>query len=136
MDTINCDALRRVLARHPVRLAVLFGSHVRGEGTESSDIDIAVEFEDSVSKEVYGSVRLGLIADLMSAAKQEAIDVADLDDMRPDVGREALDHGIVLVGDIERAERYREDFERRAAPPEKTRRERFDALLERLEGVS
>ena len=43
------DALVRILQKHDVKKASLFGSIVRGEATKESDIDLLVEFEGKKS---------------------------------------------------------------------------------------
>lgn len=124
--------LREVLSGHPVRLAVVFGSQVRGDTHRTSDVDLAVEFDNTVDASKIGA-RSRLIADVSSALGRNAIDVADIKTVRPAVGRSALEDGIVLLGSSERAGRYRDAFERMERPPEKTRGERFDAVLDRTE---
>lgn len=43
------DAIRDLAARHGARAVRVFGSSVRGEDGEQSDIDLLVEFEDGRS---------------------------------------------------------------------------------------
>ena len=133
---IDCDSLARVLSEHPIRLTILFGSYVRGESIPSSDIDLAVEFERSVSDREYHDTYLALMADLMSTTGQNSVDLTDLRDLRPEIGASALAEGVVLAGPLTRAERHRDGFERAASElPSRTRRERFDKLLSRMEGI-
>ena len=40
--------LNPIFKRHPIKRAALFGSYARGEQTEDSDIDIFLEFDESV----------------------------------------------------------------------------------------
>ncbi|PSP72978.1 hypothetical protein BRC86_10930 [Halobacteriales archaeon QS_3_64_16] len=124
------QVLRHVLSGYPVRLAVVFGSEVRGDAHSTSDIDLAVEFEASL-EDSNTDARLDLIADVASTLGRNAVDIADLGTMRPVVGESALEEGLVLVGSAERAERYREAFERLSEAPDRTRGERFDAVLDR-----
>lgn len=131
LESIDSDALRRVFLEHPVRLAIVFGSHVRGTAHSTSDVDLAIEFDDSVSDQEYAEARLRLIADVSSAFGQNAVDVADLRDMAPSIGQSALEHGVVIVGNPERAEQHLERFTETAASSDRSRRERFDEILER-----
>ena len=133
LTSIEYDVLQRVLSEHPVRFALLFGSQVRGDAHATSDVDLAVEFDDSVSEQEYADARLGLIADLTSALGQNEIDVADLEDMKPAVGKSAFEHGVVIVGSQSQAERYLEQFTQAIPPSNRTRRERFDDLLTQIE---
>ena len=124
--------VREVLADHPVRLGVLFGSRARGTGGTHSDVDVAVEFAPSV-EDRFGA-RLALGVALARALSTDDVDIVDLDDVRPVVGYSALDEGQLLVGDPERIESLRRQFDRereRITPEE--RRERFDDALDRLE---
>ena len=133
LTSIEYDVLQRVLSKHPVRFALVFGSQVRGDAHATSDVDLAVEFDDSVSEQEYADARLGLIADLTSALGQNEIDVADLEDMKPAVGKSAFEHGVVIVGSRDEANRYLEQFTQAIPPSNRTRRERFDDLLTQIE---
>ena len=56
LETIACS----ILDQYPVKRAALFGSVARGESTESSDVDILVEFlPDTRGLEFFG-LRLDL----------------------------------------------------------------------------
>lgn len=124
--------VREVLEDQPVRLGVLFGSQARGTAGTHSDVDVAVEFDESVDDRFRARLTLG--ADLARALGTDDVDVVDLDDMRPAIGYSALDRGRVLVGDPDRAKKLAEAFEReREASTSRERRERFDETLDRLE---
>lgn len=134
--TIDAAAVERVLQDHPVRLGVLFGSTVRGTETADSDVDVAVAFEESLPPADRHRARLDLVVDLMESLGVNDVDVTDLDGVRPAVGASALRTGVVLVGDQDRVDRLREEFESRTT--ERTHEERMralDELIERLEEV-
>jgi len=132
LDEGTLEALREVLRAHPVRLGVLFGSQASGEASDHSDIDIAVEFEPSVEDSFRTRLTLGVA--LTRALGTDDVDVVDLDTVRPAVGYSALVDGRLLVGDTERAEELKTQFDRERDPPTRQeRRERFDDALERLE---
>lgn len=95
LSNSDIDAIRKVLEQHPIRLAVLFGSMVTGETHAHSDIDIAVEFEDSVTST---DEILHLIADLSSALNRNDVDLSAVHDMKPRVGVAAFNNGMLLVG--------------------------------------
>lgn len=134
VDDVDLATVRDVLADHPVGLGVLFGSRVRGTSGDHSDVDVAVEFDPSVSGDDRYRARIALVVDLTRALGTDDVDVVDLDGVRPEVGRSALDHGLVIVGDPNRADRLSTRFERRATRPSRDeRRERFDDVLARLE---
>jgi predicted nucleotidyltransferase len=131
---IDREAVTRVLQAHPVRVGVLFGSHVRGTETAESDVDVAVEFAESLSRTERREARLGLIVDLMETLGVNDVDVTDLDDVRPAVGASALRTGAVLVDEEGRVDRLLDAFE--AETTDRSHEERmrqFDDLLARLE---
>ena len=94
------------LEEAPVSFAVLFGSAGRGEMTEESDLDIAVEFDGLRSSDGgdYNDVYFSLRGDL-SAAVSRSVDLVDVHSMSPAFARAALTGGAVLVG--EEADRER-----------------------------
>jgi predicted nucleotidyltransferase len=129
----DTDRIRTVVDRHPVRLAVLFGSQVTGVADASSDVDFAVEFEASVDDP--GETLLSLLADLSVALDRNDIDLSLVDDLDPRVGRAAFSHGVLLSGSVERANALREEFETAAERSESERslRDRLDETLERVD---
>jgi predicted nucleotidyltransferase len=133
---IDLDAVRKVLKQHSVRLGVLFGSVVTGETHAHSDIDIVVEFEDSVTAR---DEILPLIADLSSALERNDIDLSVVHDMKPRVGVAAFSNGVLLIGSQERMELHRTRFERAVnAIKEKeslSLRERFDRVIEKIDAT-
>lgn len=131
---VNAQALRDALGRHPVRLAVLFGSAATGGTHARSDVDIAVEFEDAV--EDPADAVLPLLADLASALGRNDVDLSLVDDLNPRVGLAAFRDGVLLVGTRERMAVHRERFERAVADLERSEpslRDRFDAVIENVD---
>lgn len=125
-------AVREVLADHPVRLGVLFGSQASGTARAHSDVDVAVEFESSVEDRFRARLALGVA--LTRALGTDDVDVVDLNDVRPAVGYSALDDGQLLVGDPGRVESLARQFDReRERTTGEERRKRFDDALDRLE---
>lgn len=130
--SVDADRVRDVLADHPVRLAVLFGSQVTGVADPGSDVDIAVEFEDDVDP---GDALLAVLTDLSVALDRNDVDLSVVDDLSPRVGRAAFAHGTLVCGPRERAERHRRRFERAVERSESDRslRDRFDETLTRVD---
>jgi len=132
-NSLPLETLRAVLQEHPVQLAILFGSHVRGDVHSGSDIDIAVEF-DTVrpSDPVYNEVFLGLSADLSDALETDDIDLVDLQTTSPELAETIFNHGVLLIGDSEHVADVRSQLtaaEKRTQSP----RERFDAAVARID---
>lgn len=130
---VDPDQLREVLADHPVRVAVLFGSQVTGRVDPRSDVDLVVEFDQTVDERT--DAFLSLLTDLSVALDRNDLDLALVSDIEPRVGRAAFTHGTVLVGSADRIEQLRERFAERANEhrPEETLRERFDETIENLD---
>lgn len=95
------ERLASVCSRHPVTFAMLFGSAARGEESERSDLDLAVEFEERVREDGYGEAYLRLRSDLAAELGRD-VDVIRIDAMSPAFAHVAFDEGIVVVGDGKR----------------------------------
>ncbi len=63
-ERMNIEEIKKrilpIVRKHEVQKASLFGSFVRGEQTEDSDIDILVEFKDRENKTLLDLVGLEL----------------------------------------------------------------------------
>lgn len=133
---VDIDTARDVLASHPVELAVLFGSHARGEQSVESDIDIAIAFDETVEDDRQIPARVDLIVDLSDQLETDAIDITDLDTVRPSVGAHALRTGILLVGDDTLREEYLTGYERHLetdTDSHEHRMKRLQNIVDRLE---
>lgn len=128
---IDVDRLREVFDQHPVQLAVLFGSAARGTSHPTSDVDLAVEFDDAIEDEKQAL--LSLLTDLSIELDRNDVDVAVVSDLKPAVGLAAFSNGVLVIGSPERMETHRERFEREVERLDADRpslRERFDAVIE------
>lgn len=113
----------------PVTAAVLYGSHARGEATPGSDVDLAVQFDESLSSEERTRARLALIERLSTALGTDAVDVVPLSGASDDLKRDIFVDGIRLYGRVDErpvGETARDHDERLAD---------FDDLLAELERV-
>ncbi len=94
LDAILAE-LRRIRPelerRYPVRGLGVFGSYVRGQQTEESDIDVLVELGDGI-----GMLRfVGLQQDLSDALGVN-VDLVDNAALKPDIGRRIRSEVIML----------------------------------------
>lgn len=125
------ETARRVLDRHSVSFALLFGSGARPSTTEADDLDIAVEFEKIRPEDGgYSDDYLRLLSDLDDALPVD-VDVVDVHTMSPEFARVAFDDGVRLVGSDDR----RRELERAIAGDEPSvadARERVAAAANRL----
>ncbi|MDB2242994.1 nucleotidyltransferase domain-containing protein [Halorubrum ezzemoulense] len=128
---MDVAALRRYLATTDVRFAVLFGSRVRGETHDSSDVDVVLRFPEELSPKERFCRRNRIDTDLQGYA-DDFVDVSDIEDLPLPIGRAALREGVRLVGDERELTAYREqidaEYERTAADRERDRREFIDRL--------
>lgn len=134
--SVDVETLREVLESHPVRLAVLFGSEVTGRSHSGSDLDVAVEFDESVT-DVRGAF-LGLHSALSSGLQRNDVDLSVVSDLRPRVGLAAFSDGVLLVGTESRMDAHRSRFERAVAEGAERRatlRERFDAVIDNVDAA-
>lgn len=132
-SSLDLDTLRSVLREHPVRLAILFGSHATGTTHSGSDIDIAVEFDDQrPSDPGYNDTFLGLSADLSDTLGTDAVDLVDLQTLSPSLAESIFDHGVLLVGDHDHAAARRREVTAADAETQSPR-ERLDAALARID---
>jgi len=131
LDDERLSRLRETLARHPVSFAMVFGSAARGDSTERSDLDIAVEFSSlRPDDDGYSEAYLRLRSDLDDAFP-EAVDVVDVHATPPSFARSVFTDGRVVIG----SESRRTELERERAgdPPSlTTARDRVAAAVERL----
>jgi predicted nucleotidyltransferase len=65
--------------RH-VKLAYLYGSAAKGKAGKLSDVDIAVLFDDSLSKKERFKLQLKLIGEIAALLKTDNIDLVDIDE--------------------------------------------------------
>jgi predicted nucleotidyltransferase len=125
---LDVEAIVEIVTDAPVSVAVLYGSYARGEQRPESDIDVAVEFDESLSSTERTRARLALIERLGTALGTDDVDVTPLSKASAELKREILEDGICLYGSVD------EDV------PEETtghdeRLEDFDELLAELERV-
>lgn len=129
----DVDAMQAVLQEHPVRLAILFGSHATDAVHPRSDIDLAVEFETHrPSDSDYNDAFLGLSADLSETLERDAIDLVDLHTVSPALATAIFEHGILLVGEQDHATAVRDrltDAESGQPSP----RDRFDEAIAKID---
>ena len=134
LDTsFNLDACQAVLREHPVRLAILFGSHATKTTHATSDIDLAVEFDEHrPSDPSYNDVFLGLSADLSDALETDDVDLVDLHAVSPPLAAAIFENGILLVGTAERAAELRRQLTVRESD-QQSPRDRLDTALARID---
>lgn len=130
------EVVRQVVEAYPVEFAVLFGSYAKGTETQESDVDIAVAFDGDRSPQERLELRIDLVVELTRALEMDAVDVTDLESVRPEIGISALRTGIVLIGEEGRVERLLDELEREVVTDREThedRMRRLDSILEQLE---
>ncbi|MFC6941195.1 nucleotidyltransferase domain-containing protein [Salinirubellus sp. GCM10025818] len=131
--SLDLDALQAVLWEHPVQLAILFGSHVTDTTHATSDIDLAVEFDEHrPSDPSYNDVFLGLSADLSVALETDDVDLVDLHTVAPPLAAAIFENGVLLVGTEEHATELRRQLTT-SGNDQQSPRDRLDTALERID---
>lgn len=82
----------QVLKRHNVKKAALFGSYVRGEAKEGSDIDILVELDEDVSLLDFAGIKLEL-----EEATGKNVDLVEYETIKPLLRDRILKEQVVLI---------------------------------------
>lgn len=133
IEDLDIDSIVRVLDNHPLTLAVLFGSYVRGEATKSSDIDIAVEFDDSLTSPERTQSRIELIEQLSVTLESDKVDVIPLPSAPSTLINEILLDGILIYGSMESLKSYQRRPQKQMTHTERINR--FEELLGEIEQV-
>lgn len=71
--------IKDYLLTKPITLAYLFGSQVKGQTKESSDVDIAVLFNDNLDQSRKFDLRLDLMHGITKITKNKNVDVVPID---------------------------------------------------------
>lgn len=131
--SLDLDALQAVLREHPVRLAILFGSHATETTHATSDIDLAVEFDEHRPADPsYNDVFLGLSADLSDALETDDVDLVDLHAVSPALAAAIFENGVLLVGEAEHGAELRRQLTA-SESDQQSPRDRLDAALDRID---
>ncbi|OYR80888.1 nucleotidyltransferase domain-containing protein [Halorubrum ezzemoulense] len=122
----DIETVQAVLREHPVRLAILFGSHATDTAHDTSDIDIAVEFDEhKPTDRGYNDVFLGLSADLSDELNTDDIDLVDLYTVTQPLATTIFENGILLVGNSNHAAELRHELTA-SGTDQQTPRERLE----------
>jgi predicted nucleotidyltransferase len=89
-----------------VTVAYLFGSTVRGEANGLSDIDIAVLFDETLTKKETFDLQLELIGELGVLLKTNDIDLVLLNDSPLLLSYNVIRDGIILKSDEQKRVRF------------------------------
>lgn len=127
---LDLNALREILERAPVTRAILFGSYARGTERDSSDVDLAVEFEADLSSRERTRARLQLIERVSTRLGLNDVDVLPLASAPHSLRQEIDEDGVVLIGTDDQKE-----ITERSESKEEPTVEQFDDMLRRLDSV-
>ena len=131
IEGVNSGGMSEYLDQPGVVFAVLFGSHAQGDVREASDVDVALRFPDEMEPNERFRLRNRIDATLQEYSDR-FVDVSDIDSLPVAVAYAALRDGIILTGDEQVVESYREQivraYEDSADERERERREFIDRL--------
>lgn len=133
VENLDIDSIVEILDGLPVTLGILFGSYARGEATQLSDIDLAVEFDESLTSSERTQNRIALIEQLSTTLETDEIDVIPLSSAPSALVSDILMDGILIYGSKESLDGY----QRRSSESEThaDRLDQFESLLTDLEQV-
>jgi predicted nucleotidyltransferase len=134
VSNLDVDAIVQILEEIPVTHAILYGSHARDDATATSDIDLAVEFEDSLTSGERTQTRVAIIERLCTTLETDDVDVIPLSHAPAELVEEIFRDGILIYGSSEGLERY-EQVRSQEHQTHRDRLEEFDDLLAELEQV-
>ncbi|MEX0971818.1 MAG: nucleotidyltransferase domain-containing protein [Solirubrobacterales bacterium] len=77
-----------------VRFAAIFGSVARGDESEASDLDVAIDFE---KRDRRGRIRLANKMEAASGRRVQLVHLGDVEECAPDLLGEIVVEGRVLV---------------------------------------
>lgn len=133
MEVVDVEGIREYLAQTDVEFAVLFGSYARGTADKSSDVDIALRFSATLSDHDRFHLRNRIDAELQEYA-DGFVDVSDIESLPTSVAHVALQDGILLVGEDDTVEAYKEqveaEYEEETGERERENREFIDRLAQ------
>lgn len=132
-EAIDPHVVRDAVGSFPVSLVVVFGSYATDGPHPLSDLDVAVEFERSVTGERKVELLPELTVAVQDATGIEAVDIVDLDEVGPAVGYAALARGTVVSGDHERAVDLETKFLHKKLDFRPVKRQWDAALTERIQ---
>ncbi|WP_424014127.1 type VII toxin-antitoxin system MntA family adenylyltransferase antitoxin [Halorubrum xinjiangense] len=128
----DVGTVQAVLREHPVRLAILFGSHATGTTHDASDIDLAVEFDEhEPADRGYNEVFLGLSVDLSDELNTDDVDLVDLNTVSQPLATAIFENGILLVGNSDHVAELRRELTA-SGNDQQTPRDRLETALDRI----
>lgn len=129
--SLDTAAIREVLDEAPVTVGVLYGSQARGDATPSSDVDLAVAFDESLSSVERTRARVALIERIGTVLGIDNVDVVPLTEVSSRLYQEILEDGHILYGSLDESARQEES----RASTHEARLEAFDEILADIERV-
>jgi predicted nucleotidyltransferase len=123
--------LRETLRTEPnVRFAAIFGSVARGDESEASDLDMAIDFD---RRDRRGHLRLASKVEVVSGRRAQLLHLRDVELCAPDLLGEILVEGRVLV---DRNDRWPELMRHRRQILERARDARRELLATEVKAIS
>lgn len=86
------DRVRSILLKHQAKRVGLFGSVVRGRATPESDVDILVEFKETISLLDFINIKLELEDTL-----NRKVDLVDYQTIKPSLKDYILANHLVII---------------------------------------
>ena len=131
VEGVDIEGVREELRSRNLEFALLFGSHARGEAHNSSDVDITLQFHETMDDTERFHERNRIDAELQAYASG-FVDVSDIETLPTPVAHAALRDGIRLVGDQEAVESFRAKIEAEYESTAEQRKREREEFIDRL----
>lgn len=130
-EVVDLEGLRANLAEADIEFVILFGSHARGTAEASSDVDVALGFSSELDDIARFRRRNQIDASLQEYA-EGFVDVSDIESLPTHVAHAALQDGILLAGDEDAVDSYREEIEAEYTATADEREREREEFIDRL----
>ena len=87
------QSLNQIKQQYQVKQLGIFGSYIRGEATESSDLDILIEFEPQAR---FGLLTFCELENYLSDLRAVKVDLVMKDGLKPQIGTNILREVVYL----------------------------------------
>ncbi|HZD59781.1 MAG TPA: nucleotidyltransferase domain-containing protein [Anaerolineae bacterium] len=102
LENLRTREAENAFRTHGVKVAYLFGSYAKGTALPTSDVDIAVLFDEAIDKNRDFELLAGLTAELMKLLERNDIDVVALNNASPLLRYKVFTDGEVIFSDSEK----------------------------------
>lgn len=132
-ERLPIEDLQSLFENQQVSVAICFGSHVRGQEHNDSDIDIAIEFADTrPGEDSYNDTFFRMYEAVSEVIATDDVDLVDVHSLSGSLARAVFSEGVLLYGDRDRVETLRDQYIE-GDGARRSPRERLDDAIEQID---